>query len=153
MLVITACGLFQGISSGGDLLSEEGGCLPADAGPDNPGAVEQVAKLKLPPSTTNLFAHSTAFQDCFVFVSFEMHPDELDEFLTSTSVTALDSVIGSELTYFINLMGDKVNWAFDSQATYLYGEGSSDDNFPPQLIVVDPSDPTLYKVYMIALLV
>ncbi len=138
----------QSISSIGDWLAYDSGCLEWWGGPDDPAAVEEGANLILPPSTKNLSARSVAFQDCIVFVNFDMAPDDLDSFLASTDVSKLDSIAGSGLGEFTNLIQNDVNWTFDDDRVYLYGKGG-DSNRSWQYIVIDQTTTGGYKVYVI----
>jgi hypothetical protein len=136
----------------GDYLSFDGECI-GQWSPDNPTAVEQSANLTLPPSATNLFADSTAFQDCFVFVSFDMAATDLETFLASTYVSELDRVTGSQLTPLIsNLIQNDVDWSFDNEATYLYSRGSHESNLVSQTIVIANPDSDIYTVYVVTFL-
>ncbi len=189
-VVVTICGVMsliglyiiaESIGTLGEWLSYDGGCLEWWGGPTDPAAIEEGANLILPPSTENLFAHSVAFQDCFVFVSFDMASADLDSFLTSTYVSELSSVTGSQLipimfesvmqkrapvgllkymtpifmigiTTFINLLQNDVDWTFDDETVYLHGKGSSESGLSSQSIVIARRSPDTYTVYVVTFL-
>lgn len=137
----------------GGWMRYDGGCLEWWGGPDDPATIETGAHLTLPPSTGNLSAHSAAFQDCFVFVSFTMVSTELDSFITSTYVSELENVPGSQLESFTSLLGSDVDWRFEDAQTYLYGSGSSKPGGSSQGIVIEAISPMLYKVYVVSFLI
>jgi hypothetical protein len=160
-IVIVICGIGslvglymigETLSSLGEWYSYEGDCLEWWGGPDDPAAIEQGANLRLPPSVDNLFAHSVAFQDCFVSVSFDMASNDLEEFLASTHVSALTPASSYDLDYFRSLMSDGVDWAFDDEVTYQFGSGSSNSGLESQYIIVDTTDQGRYAVYVITFL-
>ncbi|MBZ0297773.1 MAG: hypothetical protein K8L99_34780 [Anaerolineae bacterium] len=142
----------EAVKGVGEWVSYDGGCLSWWGGPDDPAAIETGAHLSLPSSTENLFAHSVAFQDCFVFVSFTMVATDLDPFLASTYVSELESVTGSQLGTFTSLLGSDVDWHFVDERTYLYGEGSSNLGGVSQYIAIEVMSPMLYKVYVVTFL-
>lgn len=155
--VVSALGLYalgQAVSGMGEWLSYEGSCLDWWGGADDPSAIEVGANIILPESTDNLFADSIAFQDCTVYVSFEMAVNDMDAFLASASyVSELQPVTEWELIQFTRFVGTNAEWSFDSSdLTYLYGEGSSDTGLEAQYILVEHGTHDTYIVYIVSLL-
>jgi hypothetical protein len=89
-----------------------------------------------------------AWQDCVVYVDFEMRASELNDFLISTYVS-------EPLTMTNILIGfnsdDYAHWGLDRSKRYLYGGGSNGSS-EVQYIAIDTDDPENYKVYLISLL-
>jgi hypothetical protein len=125
----------------------DAGCLGVK--PYEPSRIERMANLTLPPSAENLFAHSNAIRDCFVFVTFEMAVHDLAQFLASTDVSELEQLRGSQLVQFKNLQGNDVDWTFADNTVYLYGESAPNQSQESQHIVVDQSNSDRYIVYVI----
>jgi hypothetical protein len=126
------------------------GCLEWWGSSENLAAIEQGAAITLPDSVSNLTASSVAFMDCSINVRFSMDAIDLDTFMASTYVEDLSPIQGSTLFTLINPNYD-MDWNFDSETIYLYGNGGNSDR-EYQYIIVDTSDETTYIVYIITLL-
>lgn len=124
---------------------EELGCLEKK----DRSHIEARANITLPASARNLTARSIAFQDCSVFVSFDMDPADLETFLASTYVSELKILIGSDLRDFNTPLKA---WSFVMSRQYLHGEGHDEGFREDQEIVIDRISPELYTVYVITLL-
>lgn len=132
--------------SGESGIFSTGGCL-GDA-PYSEPTIEQRGHLKFPPSVHHLRANSAAsWEDCIIFVSFEMAVDDLQPLLDSTAVSSLEEKKGSDLSSFKDLLQSDADWTFDDKRPYRYGEGHN--GLTTQYIVIDQSDSEFCRVYLI----
>jgi hypothetical protein len=106
--------------------------------------IEQTASLKLPTSAKHLFVHTIAFQDCTVYIRFEMSADDLTTFLSSTYVSELKPKLGSSISF----TEMDIDWLFDAETEYLYGEGHNETDMEYHTIIIDTRDPETYIVYV-----
>lgn len=121
---------------------EELGCLEKK----DKSHIEARANITLPPSARNISARSIAFQECSVYVSFDMDAVDLETFLPSTYVSELKPIMGSDLRGFNTPLKA---WSFESDRQYLYGEGHDEGFREYQEIVIDRISSELYTVYVI----
>lgn len=132
-------------------LLDTGGCLGAE--PYAEERIEQRANLRFPPSMENLSAESVAWQDCIVYVSFEMAASDLDAFLASTDVAELVPAQRVHVNKFAAMAtGPLLDWTFDVEGNYRYGAGQGESNLQYQEILVEESDAETYRVYVVTLL-
>jgi hypothetical protein len=128
----------------GSWISDNPGCIGNE--PYSNQMIEQMGRFRLPQSAREIVATSEAWQDCFVYVSFEFDSSDLPKFLESTFVlpplTLTNHVLG-----FDNLPSE-LEWEFDADRNYLYGTGNN-GNGEYQTVAVDTENPNSYVVYII----
>jgi len=125
---------------------ESGGCLGDE--PYSEQTIEQAGNFTLPESARNLNATSRAWQDCLVYVTFEMDASDLDEFLETTYVAA-PLTMTSTLSGFDDFAYG--HWGLNRKQLYFYGGGGNGSS-EGQYIAIDASDAETYKVYLISVL-
>jgi hypothetical protein len=145
--VLTLILLNSATASLGNWLSYDGGCLGSE--PYSNQVIEQMGRFELPNSAQHINATSEAFQDCFIFVSFEMDVADFEAFPATTHISS-PLVFTNHLTGFDNLPLE-LNWNFETGKNYLYGRGSNGSQ-EYQSIAVDTENPSTYTVYIITAL-
>jgi hypothetical protein len=108
-----------------------------------------MGNFTLPVSARNLNATSKAWQDCLVYLDFEMDASELEDFLATTYISEPLTMTGT-LSGFDEFAYER--WELDRSKQYLYGAGG-DGSSEGQYIAIDTDDPENYKVYLISLLI
>ena len=108
--------------------------------PSDPGGIQSVARIELPPSYTNLWSTCGGLQGWWAIATFEMNPGELNMFLETTSIestTLSPTMPVQRLSEYRQEIGDL--------ETYLYGTHDSFDWF--EEIIINTSDPNRWAVY------
>lgn len=135
---------FDAIAGIADALSYGGGCL--GTAPYQQQTIEKMGNFRFPVNAENISAYTQGFQDCEIYVRFEMASSELDSFIKSTHV-----IEPLELTdhpsEFDRLPGLHVDWKFPREKVYLYGAGSVVAE--TQWIAIDTTNPDRFVVYII----
>lgn len=139
--VIAIVVISEAAGSVGQWLSFDSGCLGTK--PYSTEKIEEITGISIPPDVTELQAEASGIQDCEIFLSFSIKPDDLSDFVSSTYVK-MPLIKGKPSGYFDN-PPSTLNWSLDNQKTYLVAEGEKNGN--RQYIAVDTSNPRLYIVY------
>lgn len=125
----------------GEWLASDSSCLGTK--PYSLEKIEQMARVSLPASITGLQAEASGIQDCEIFLSFNMNPDELTSFISSTYIK--NPLSKGQLPDYFNNYPSALKWTLDVNQSYLVGEGIK--NGEHQYILVDTDAPLTYKVY------
>lgn len=139
MVVVFA--LTSASESIGGWLSSRSGCLGEM--PYSRETVERMARVSLPENAGDLIVETSGLQDCEIFLSFKIHPDDLDNFLRSTFV---ETPLRRERppSYFDHVP-PSLAWTLKDVDTHLIGEGER--NGERQYIAVDTKALLVYTVY------
>jgi hypothetical protein len=133
--------LSEAAGSIGQWVASDSSCLGTK--PYTLNNIEQMARISFPASMTDLQAEASGIQDCEVYLSFNINPNELPDFISSTFLeTPLSS---GQPPVYINSFPATLGWSLDSQRSYLVGQGTK--NGEHQYIAVDIDDPLIYRVY------
>lgn len=140
--------IFAGAIAGfGEYLASEGGCLGGR--PYQRQAIEERGNFQFPPSAENISAYTYGFQDCEIYVRFEMASSELDFFIKSTHVTE-PLELTDHPSAFDRVPRLHLDWEFPRNKVYLYGtEGEPGIG---QWIAIDTTNSDRFVVYIITLL-
>lgn len=141
VIVATLTALSSAAESLKQWVSDDTSCLGSK--PYAPQKIEEMARMLFPSNVVNLEADASGIQDCTIFLSFDISPEELSNFMSSTYINA-DLDLGNPPLGLTNL-SRTLPWSFDPQKTYLVGEGMK--NREHQYIAVDIDNPYFYKVY------
>ena len=124
-----------------EFLNSENACPPEDR-----ALIERAAGLTLPPSTAKLYARCINWQEWRGQLAFDMKPTDLDAFLSSAEMeTPLVSTGAPELHQLF--ADDSESARIEQVTTYLYGENRRPDVW--QYILIDTTDPSLYRVHVL----
>jgi hypothetical protein len=116
------------------------GFLDSECESSEPLAVEGIARIKLPPSATNLQSGCGGLQGMWAEAYFDMKPSDLAVFVNSTNVKLPLSTTGKPETLECYPCNDLPNLK-----SYLYGTYSAEEWF--EEIFIDTSNPARYRVY------
>jgi hypothetical protein len=108
----------------------------------DPNQIEEVARFRLPPSTSNLWSWCGGMQGWAAYARFEMSPSDLNGFVSSTIVQPPLSTIGRPE----RLIASDQSEIPDEVSLYLYGLYDSAEF--DQEIFIDISDAEKYIVYL-----
>lgn len=133
--------LSKAAESVGEWVSSDSSCLGTK--PYAVNTIEQMARIAFPASMTGLQVEASGIQDCEIFLSFNMKPDELPDFVLSTYLEA--PLSAGRLPLYFDDFPAALAWSLDSEKSYLVGEGVK--NGEHQYIAVDTDDPLHYTVY------
>jgi hypothetical protein len=123
------------------------GCLGGT--PYKHSEIERRGRFKLPASYRNLDASSIAWQDCVIYIKFEMDAAELPMLLKSTYISK--SLTQTTNPSSFSNIPPELNWNLAPSGKYLEGEGNNGRE-EYQEIVVDVTNPDHYIVYLITAL-
>jgi hypothetical protein len=108
--------------------------------PQNPAGIQDVARIELPPSYSNLQSSCGGMMGWGAEASFDIDPDELDIFLASTSIER--PLSSTEVTTHFSYISQQEIENLDS---YLYGVYDSYEWF--EEVIVDTSNQNRWIVY------
>lgn len=114
---------------------------PATCAIENPdNAIEQIAEFKLPASGHLLESSCMGLQGWFANAKFEMDPEDLDTFVSSTKVVMPLANTGNS---------SRCPNPVDASTPHLFGDYEASEFY--QAISIDISNPALYIVYVCVL--
>lgn len=108
--------------------------------PSNPDGIQDVARIELPPSYSNLSSTCGGLQGWFAYASFDIDPDELHTFVSTTNITTLEQLTTQpEQIYYLHFE--------ELQPLSAFRYGLSDEDEWLEEVIVDTSNPSRWTVY------
>ena len=108
--------------------------------------IENIARIKLPPSAAGVHALAGGFQDRYIFVRFDIDRADLPALAADKHWPALDSSGAAGLPFQPGLEPDREWWA--PRQAKRFASGSSFVDGIAQAVLVDMTDPNRYIVYV-----
>lgn len=111
--------------------------------PQNPSGIQEVARIELPPSYSNLKSTCGGVQGWWAQANFDMAPSDLDLFLASTNIESLQPT--TELSESLEGNYEEIGYV----TSYLYGSDNRDEWY--EEVVINTGNPKRWTVYFLLL--